>query len=674
MAYHRTSALPCALAVVTAFSVLAGCKNPYQKPAPVAPARPDGSVADVKGPEIAAETRRPDVDEPIADTPATPGGPEEVSGPPDASAPEAEPPAPCVPGAPCELTPAQSCATGVKACQGGVESCMPRALPDKTPCAHEGQTGECQAGQCMNPRCNTRCEKAEAPCTIHSWSCGTNQWAPTCAPTVESVPAGTSCGPSMVCLNGGCVMRTCTPDTPCGDSICWPGGKVRCASDVSGECVRDPALRKPDGERCDAGKVCRNGSCVDCPGEGTDCRVGCRIGKTTCLRDATSMTGEPHCALTGNVPTGRPCEPDEAGKFCREGACVACENQGTPCSMGPCKNASMRCLGGQPATCVLDGNKPNGESCGTGMLCRDGECVGACPQMGQSCATGNPCMPGTWSCQDNREVCVGRMADNGTPCGDNQVCRDGQCGTACPRAGMACTPSDRCQEGRYACQNGVEMCVNAGPRPAGTPCPEGVCTATGVCACPASATCGAAMNVCRERRRTGCREGGEAICNEDTHRADRTPCGPSRACQGGTCRDCNNANFCGSSCERCRTTVANADPVCVSGQCGFRCRAGFWNCEGRCLPAAQVTTCTSCGTCAPNYGRSVRCDNGSGGCGWACATGSHRCNERVDSQPTGPLSCFEDTDLGYCGSSCTKCMWNETCNGTRCVSTMPAPP
>lgn len=642
-----------------AATLVLACKNPYKAPDPApAPMRADTGVADVKIdiPQL-PEASAPPADAEAADIAI------ETAPPPDLVAEVILPPKPCVADTACAAT--GPCTKGITTCAGdGAEVCEQRPLAEDTPCTQGDKVGVCKAGVCRNPQCGTVCPKPES-CLVHRWTCGADQWAPTCDPGTESVTAGTSCGSSRVCTGGMCLMRTCIADTPCGDPKCFPG-KIRCMSDFEGICVLVDADRKPNGERCDPGKVCRNGACVDCAGEGGDCRDGCRVGKTSCLNEGGSNpTGEPRCVLNADVPAGMPCQPDEAGRFCRGGMCVACDGGGGSCPVPgmDCKTGTIQCTGGV-AVCAVTGNKPNDEACGPNRICRDGTCVDACPQAGQACPTNNPCTTGTWRCENNRQVCQASNVTDNTPCGNNQICRGGRCGDACPRAGTPCTPEpdNGCQDGRWACVGGQEMCQPM-PRSAGTHCPRGVCNASGACGCPPDARCtGTSPNPCKTLRLDGCMRGGAPICVEGANVPDRTSCGAGRACRGGNCRDCNDADYCGAQCMRCPTNnlPANAQASCDNGQCGWTCRSGFWRCGDRCVAGNQVTTCTSCGACAPPTGNHSACTNGTA-CGWTCNPGYHRCGSGAAAQ------CYDNTNKDFC-ENCMPCKdWNASCVNLRCV-------
>src|SRR5262249_42949978 len=146
------------------------------------------------------------------------------------------------------------------------------------------------------------------------------------------------------------------------------------------------------------------------------------------------------------------------------------------------------------------------------------------------------------SCADGGITCTDTMtnAADGTSCGSNQVCSNGQC-VACT-AGTACNPNGNpCQTGVTSCATGHSTCTPIGNGAGGTPCNDGnLCTTGDVCmsgactgaavACTASDQCHAA-GVCDpttgacsnppQQNGTGCNDG--------------DPCHVNAQCQNGVC-------------------------------------------------------------------------------------------------------------------------------------------
>jgi hypothetical protein len=119
---------------------------------------------------------------------------------------------------------------------------------------------------------------------------------------------------------------------------------------------------------------------------------------------------------------------------------------------------------------------------------------GGCDPGSPCTAEGNRCQIGTTSCGGAGPACESLApAPNGTRCGLDKVCKDGDC-TECA-AGSPCDPGVVCQVGGLDCSfaTGDITCVETGPAPNSTPCADGVCyggeCASGTCGGLAGAVC-----------------------------------------------------------------------------------------------------------------------------------------------------------------------------------------
>jgi hypothetical protein len=153
---------------------------------------------------------------------------------------------------------------------------------------------------------------------------------------------------------------------------------------------------------------------------------------------------------------------------------------------------------------------------GDGIVPGDGSPTpadGGC-QPGAPCtAEGNRCQIGTESCAGGGVSCESLTpATDGTPCGLDMVCKDGNC-IDCA-AGSRCDPGLVCQAGRVDCSfaTGDVACVVTGPEPDGTTCASGVCYRgdcnSSTCAGLAGTTC-AYGQVCD---RNGCGADVVGVC------------------------------------------------------------------------------------------------------------------------------------------------------------------
>jgi formylglycine-generating enzyme required for sulfatase activity len=203
-------------------------------------------------------------------------------------------------------------------------------------------------------------------------------------------------------------------------------------------------------------------------------------------------------------------------------------------------------------------------------------------------------------------------------------------------------------------------------------------------------------------------------------------CSPGRTCCAEACVDLGaSAAHCGSCGATCPVRD-HTTPVCASGRCGFRCVAGYADCDGRADNGCEVdlgATPTSCGACGascdarPNGAPAcagglcgVACNEGfancdgaladgcevdtrtsaahCGGCGRACADAAHavagcaagacgfRCDEgfaSCDGRPDNGCEADLRTDRAHCGACGSACGAGTRCVGGECVEVVEVP-
>ena len=133
----------------------------------------------------------------------------------------------------------------------------------------------------------------------------------------------------------------------------------------------------------------------------------------------------------------------------------------------PCATGVVAVVNGE-STCVPTAKEPDGTECGNDMVCIAGACV-SCVGDGDDCASDTPCRTGTLSCDTGVPVCVDSgNVDNGTPCGDGNVCFAGRC-VACA-AGARCITYAVCKYGVISCDTGRPVCGVGGDLPDQTEC------------------------------------------------------------------------------------------------------------------------------------------------------------------------------------------------------------
>jgi hypothetical protein len=359
----------------------------------------------------------------------------------------------------------------------------------------------------------------------------------------------------------------------------------------------------------------------------------CNEGAMTCMELADTQANGTVCGMNmvcGNGTCG----------MCTDG--MACDVTGKPCRVG-----SIVCTTGAPV-CTETNNKPNGTTCGTGMVCQAGQC--------QTCQAGSPCQP-TNKCHNGTLVCSGAaptcMDANtnvaaGTACGTDMVCNAGTC-NACV-AGMTCAvPGKPCTRGTIACNTGTPVCIEAGNQPNGTPCGSNMVCANGSCAacsvgtaCQPTNPCHAGVTVCAPS--IGCTDTGQSLANGAS-------CGTDRVCNAGTCVSCSSGASCQptNACKTGATSCATGSPVCVeSGNRpnGTMCGANMVCSAGSCV------ACTP-GVCTPTN----PCHTGM----LTCSTGSPVCTDSGQNQPDG-TAC--GANLVCRTGACVACVANQPCQPT----------
>src|SRR5262249_35239458 len=143
---------------------------------------------------------------------------------------------------------------------------------------------------------------------------------------------------------------------------------------------------------------------------------------------------------------------------CQGGNCAACSAGAICVPANPCHAGQTVCS--PNIACTDTGNMlANGASCGTDKVCNAGPCVSCA--AGSSCQPTNACKTGTTSCATGSPVCVesGNRA-NGTTCGTGMVCNTGSCATC--SSGGTCTPTNPCHTGTLTCTTGAPTCSDSG--------------------------------------------------------------------------------------------------------------------------------------------------------------------------------------------------------------------
>jgi hypothetical protein len=557
----------------------------------------------------------------------------------------------CTNGAKC-VPAANPCNNGTVSCQNGALTCTDAGThaPDGTAC---GTDKVCNKGVCSACAAGMQCNPSGNLCQLGTTSCDTG--TSVCA-NPANVTDGTPCGTNKVCNAGTCVMcatgAACNPNNnPCltGVVACRTGSPV---------CTQTGQLG--DGTSCGNNQVCKGGQCGACTA-GATCNPGgnpCQTGTASCASGTTT------CANVSNVTNGTSCGNN---LVCSNGSCVPCTAAAACHPNGnACQDGTTSCSTGQ-AVCNFTGNVNNGTGCGNNQVCYQGSC-GAC-MSGVACNPGgNSCQNGTTSCGSGQQTCTFTSnVNNGTSCGNNQVCYQGNC-VACT-ANAACNPSGNvCQNGTTSCSTGQSVCGFTGNVGNGTGCGTNqVCYQGNCAACTANAACNPNGNVCQDGS-TSCSTG-QSVCGFTGNVGNGTGCGTNKVCYQGNCATCTANTACNPNGNVCQ----NGSTSCSTGQsvCGFTGNVGNGTgcgtnqvCyQGNCM------ACTAGNSCNPNGNM---CQNGT----TSCSTGQQTCN--FASNATNGTSCTGGHCCGggctdttsnnsACGTTCRVCPGGSTCASSQCT-------
>jgi hypothetical protein len=269
------------------------------------------------------------------------------------------------------------------------------------------------------------------------------------------------------------------------------------------------------------------------------------------------------------------------------------------------------------------------------MTCQAGHCT--CPAGQEQCTTytltmfagvqtSTTCCPPGTHCEDDQstrahcakncdppcnecQYCLGEtchpiLYPNNAPCGDGNVCCNGQCIDTQ-------TDSKNCGNCRHACAEGQECCNGqcVDPCPSGQPRDPETCQ----CGCVSGTPCG-----------DECCSAGQECCNGQC--LDPCPSGKSRDPETCQC-NCASGTPCGDTC--CSDTQ-----TCCNGQCVDACPSGQHLDTGTC----QCTACESgdpCGpyccsadkVCCPDSLSGMSCRDPQGNCGCGVPCGGMCCGQ-----------------------------------------------
>ncbi len=518
-----------------------------------------------------------------------------------------------------------------------------------------------------------------------------------------------SCGNS-------CAVANATPR--CNDGAC---GVARC-NDGFGDCDGNEGngceARLDTDLRCGACGTRCEGATPVCDGLTRQCATGCSAGQTRCAGSCVDVqTNRDHCGACDQR-----CALANATAACVAGACaIATCNEGfADCDRNPSNGCEVTL--GSAANCTGCGAACSGATpfcAGRTLGCSDG-CSGGSTRCGMDCvdvatntshcgACNAVCAPrntATARCEAGAcrvVTCSAGFGDcNGNPLDGCEVdlrtstAHCGACGATCatPNATARCQAGacsfSSCNAGFGDCDripgNGCEVdtrvslahCGACGatcaPLNATAVCGAGSC-GFGTCAMGWASCDGIARNGCEVDTRIAQLHCGG--CNINCTRPRASSSCESGACRLGACDpgwgNCNgmpmdgceintttSPNHCGACGVAC-TTRPNSTPTCASSACGFRCNAGFADCnrveaDGCESTLNELSNCGMCGracapanataTCAGRACAIASCDRGWGDCNRNVADG---CELALGTN----ANCLSCGDVCPAGQSCS---------------------
>jgi cysteine-rich repeat protein len=373
----------------------------------------------------------------------------------------------------------------------------------------EGDANGNQDGRCSdvcNWVCNvdTDCADTEPcngaeTCVDHRCTDGTQQ------------DDGTSCGTAKLCRNGSCTDAVCgddfttAPNEECDDANTTLGDG--CENDCKYSCVStDTARNCTPSDPCKGQGTCNDTTHVCAAGTPLNDNVSCGTGKyckaSVCT---TAMCGN------GMVEPGETCDlgtsNGTAGSGCKANCTYECVNAATDCPATTFCNMNT-CNTAHACAAVADTAK-NGMSCGTNLVCSNGNCVAptavcgnGVKETGEACdfGTGNGSNTGCTNCQFSCTL-LPDSCNDGNLCNGTETCSavtvNGQAGQKCNQTAPAPAAGTTCATGKI-CLN--QLCVNS-------TCGDGIISTVNgeQCEPPNTATCSATCQniVCGDGVRAG---------------------------------------------------------------------------------------------------------------------------------------------------------------------------
>jgi len=331
---------------------------------------------------------------------------------------------------------------------------------------------------------------------------------------------------------------------------------------------------------------------------------------------------------------------------------------------GQCVPGTHDCCGANCIDCTQNPDlPPNAEGV---CVFRDGDyvCDYVCNTDYHKCVNNE-----FWWCYGNNDAQhCGPMCDTcEAPDHANGTCNDNTCSYECignwfdcDRASFNGCEADlandinTCGDCDTACQapdNATPLCAN---RTCSWSCNDGYHQCGDQCYVNSDADhCGPGCETCPEG------DNGDRMCAMDNdlgqyacdYRCDIgwEDCTAAAGCETSVYTDTSN---CGTCNHVCNTTVANADPTCVNGNCEFACFEGTHYCSGddSCMDNFDPDHCgPSCLTCPSRPNSTRLCNDGT--CGIQCLDNYDNCDGGIENG----CEIFLPTNVNHCGACNAPC-------------------
>jgi hypothetical protein len=563
-------------------------------------------------------------------------------------------------------------------CQPGTSTSAWTNLPNGSIC---GTALICASGVCASD-----CDIGDSIYT--AGASDSNDPCESCQPSVSTaawtrVPNGQSCGGGQICTEGkcgnGCDIGGTLFDSGATNPVnicqtCQPGVSTSAWTNLA------------NGTSCGSGVICASGTCSN------DCDIGVGLDQEL----LTAGTLNPANACQGcqpsvspkawtDLPTGASCG---TGSICVSGNCSGNCDIGGTVYHGATPNPNNPCQSCQPSVSASAwSNLPDGTICAAGMICVSGTCASKC-HIGETIYASGAANPSNvcQSCQPATSTSSWRNVPNGQSCGGGQICTQGNCGSGCnigssPYSSGAINPSNACQ----SCQPGVSTTAWTSLAN-GTTCGSGMICASGTCSgdCDIAGTIVASGTLNPANACQSCQP--SASTSAWSNLANGTNCGTALSCASGSCaNDCDIGGTLytsgslspGNACQSCQPSASTAAwsnvpngtncgtaLICTSGTCSSQCDIG-----GTIYSSGAVNPTNGCQDCQPSVSTTgwTTLSNGTA-CGTAMICASGVCASDCDIGGTiltsGTLNPMNGCQ--NCQPTSSTISWSNIVNGTSC--------